>query len=54
MPIRREAITLSTPGRAQLCHDPAKIQLQLANRLPAACYVQQLAAQARPQMFHIH
>ena len=28
-------------------------QLQLANRLPAACYVQQLAAQARPQMFHI-
>ena len=37
-----------------LCHDPANIQLQLANRLPAACYVQQLAAQARPQMFHIH
>ena len=34
------------------------IQLQLANRLPAATYaatyVQQLAVQARPQMFHIH
>ena len=30
------------------------IQLQLANGLPAACYVQQLTAQARPQMFHIH
>ena len=27
------------------------IQLQLANRLPAACYVQQLAAQARPKCF---
>ena len=34
-----------------LCHDPANIQLQLANRLPAACYVKQLAAQAHPQMF---
>ena len=37
-----------------LCQDPANIQLQLVNRLSAACYVRQLAAQARPQMFHIH
>ena len=45
MPIRREVkVTLSTPGRAQLCHDPAKIQLQLANRLPAACYVRTAAS----------
>ena len=28
-----------------LCHhDPANIQLQLANRLPAACYVQHAAS----------